>query len=210
MPTYTTINNLQVPVGSDPPNAETATHPVAKGAERRCFNVIQNEAFLPDFLPDPSEGMAHFNIAHTESLIFRGGRWRALTPRWLFLGDPVLVTGTSFVTVLSFVLQPSSIYKIEGTLIFFSEDDPVQWRLVAPSGSFWRLENSLGGHSQPATYAASEFNQGVTLHAATIVTPAGDDTTVEIQARKTTDTGADADVFEGFVMLQRFGAWQGV
>lgn len=210
MPSYTPINNLQYPVRTDPPNVETAVHPLAKGAERRCLNYIAGEEFLPELLPDPSEGMIYYNESHGEYLLFVDGQWRAATPRLEFLNSTVVIPSTSNVEIWEFILQPRSLYRIEGSFLFDSDDDAMIFELDSNVGGHWTFTNNIQQANTAVTINATSFPKAVTFFGVALITDAANaDHEVIFRGRKAADTGADAEVFDGMVMIQRVGAWVG-
>lgn len=217
MPRYTNINQLPVPRSNEPPNVQTATHPLIMAAERRMLLRANTYAQMLGRRPTPTEGEISCVLDQALTfLTFVDGQWRSTMSNWYFPSALVSnVTGTNFVTIARLRLIPNSIYRFDGVIEFFSPDDSVQFRL---GGDALRIEANVGGNlvsstTTTYTFGPEEFHQDAIFFTGAIRTSPNDsdiDTMFEIEARKTADTGDDLEIDFLQFKFYRIGAWSGV
>lgn len=214
MPDFTDINGLQIPVGEDFPNIETAFHPLATGIDNRSIPIFATAAARSLAMPQPVEGQLAYVQDHMELFLWNGSSWISAIPRWKVLASNQTLANTTYanVTGFSWPVEASSHYAFFGRLNYqVDANDDIKFRWVIPSGASGQWRVFIAGSSQVSVTADMIIGTGgvgefAEIYGGWIIT-GGSSGTVQLQVAKNTDVAADGTLFSSgtAVALTKFG-----
>lgn len=203
MPQYTTINRLQCPVLTDPPNAVAASQPLASGVERRSMLRFTTKSDRAATMRNPSPGQITYIADFNDVQIFTNGMWVSATPRVVQLGE-VNVPDTNNVVIVSFPVENNSVYNVSGFINTEVSTGSITIEpLVANQLSGYYRLNLNSTETVNTAQAYSDTSSMCVIHGLGFTVGAAA-TVFQIHGRRSTASGTGG-IVDGFLFVSRIG-----
>ncbi len=191
MPSYSTINRIQVPSLTDAPNAVLATAPPASGVEHNCLMPFATSDARDAAIISPTEGLCCYIDDEDDVQIFTEGVWTSMGPRYIQLFTTDLTSGTSEMAITDFKMRKNSRYWIRWIVHYTQSTGNIFLRLqFTQSDEYVYLESGFATGTDNVTVGE------------TYIETTGFDYDATVWGSRTTASGT-ASVRYGVILVQK-------